>query len=206
MINALLVAAALAGSIALPRYEAGDAFIFTGGKVERVRRTEGQVVVWSGRGMAQWKRSANPIVPILEWKFMNGEGRRKVGGNPDALWPLERGRAVRFRIVTEVVRDKRHLRSVSLWSCSVGTIAPVEVPAGVFDAFPIICDRYSASNMRLAERVLTDWSPDVGHYVRRRSTLYATGATTDARLVAALSGESATTARISALAEQAARN
>ncbi len=200
---ALLIAATTPAVAALPSYEPNDAFIYTGGKVERVRQIDRDFVIWSGRGKASWRRSRNPIIPILEWKFMASEGRRSVGGKPDSLWPLQAGHSIRFRVVTDIRRDKRRARSVALWTCSVGAIAPVTVPAGIFDAFPILCDRYSAKSMRLAERIITDWAPDVGHHVRRRSTLYASGATTETKLVAALRGDSATMMRIEAIADKA---
>lgn len=192
--------------VALPSYEPNDAFIYTGGKVERVRQIDGDFVIWSGRGKASWRRSRNPIIPILEWKFMASEGQRSVGGKPDSLWPLRAGHSIRFRVVTDVRRDKRHARSVALWACSVGAMKPVTVPAGIFDAFPILCDRYSAKSMRLAERIITDWAPDVGHYVRRRSTLYASGETTETQLVATLRGDGATMMRIDAIADHAPSN
>jgi hypothetical protein len=57
--------------------------------------------------------------------------------------------------------------------------------------------------MRLVERVQWDWAPELGHYVRRRVTLYADGTTTEIRLAAALSGDGATTRRLRALAAKA---
>ena len=201
MLFQLLAAATAAAQVPLPEYRPGDAFIFTGGRVERVRHVQGAALSSSARGRASWIRSRNPVVPILGWRFADGEGRRTIGGDPGGLWPLRDGGSVRFRMVTEFVREKKRLRAVALWSCRTGASAPVSVPAGTFDALPIVCERYSPTTMRLAERIRFDWAPEVGHYVRRQSTLYASGEKSDYRLVAALTGESATEARISALAE-----
>lgn len=57
--------------------------------------------------------------------------------------------------------------------------------------------------MRLAEHISWDWSPDVGHYVRRRAVRYANGASNEIVLKAALSGEVADVERLRALSERA---
>ncbi|HEX8258022.1 MAG TPA: hypothetical protein VF589_10340 [Allosphingosinicella sp.] len=197
---ALLLAA---GAAQLPSYEPGDAFVFNDGRVERVRGVSGERVTWSGIGRTTYERSANPIVPILAWKVAGVGGRRDVGEAARRLWPLAPGKTARFPAVTIVDGKGGARRSAAFWKCGVGRPAPVAVPAGTFEAWPIQCERYSASTMRLVERVQWDWAPELGHYVRRRVTLYADGTTTEIRLAAALSGDGATTRRLRALAAKA---
>ncbi|HEV2746435.1 MAG TPA: hypothetical protein VGW34_03950 [Allosphingosinicella sp.] len=204
MIGVLLLSAAIgAAPPVLPEYEVGDAFVFSDGRVERVRQVRADRVVWSGLGRSTYERSRNPVVPILAWNVAGVAGHRQIGEAADALWPLRPGKSVRFRAVTQVDRKGARRRSVAFWKCGVGAPGTVTVPAGRFEAWPIQCERYSAATMRLVERVQWDWSPELSHYVRRRVTLYFDGSTSEIRLAAALAGDAATKARLRALSAQA---
>lgn len=77
------------------------------------------------------------------------------------------------------------------------------VAAGTFDTYPVKCDRYSSTTMRLLEQREWDYAPDLGHYVRRVTVNYLRGTTRTVELVAALSGPAATKARLSALSRNA---
>ena len=198
----LLALAAAAAAPELPSYEPGDAFVFSDGRVERVRAVAGDRVTWSGLGRNRYERSRNPVVPILAWKVAGVAGRREVGSAAARLWPLAPGKTVRFSAVTEV-EGKDGRRSSAFWKCGVGRPGSVTVPAGTFEAWPIQCERYSAGTMRLIERVQWDWAPELGHYVRRRTTLYADGTSSEIGLTAALLGDEASTARLRALSASA---
>lgn len=191
-----------AASAQLPDYQVGDAFVFSDGRVEQVRRIEGDTVLWSGLGKNRYWRSRNPITPILAWKVAEAEGKRTVSAAADDLWPLAPGKSVRFRAVTEIRKGRKTRRSVAFWKCATGVAGTVTVPAGTFEAWPIQCDRYSSASMRLAERVSWDWSTELGHYVRRRVTRYSNGATSEIVLEAALPAEIATIQRLKALSER----
>ncbi len=206
--SVLLAAAAAAATLAaapLPAYAPGDAFVYSDGRVERVLSVAGDTIEWGGLGASHYRRNVNPVAPILAWRFNGGEGRRIVGRGAESLWPLLPGRSARFSVVSRIDRGGHVRRSVALWSCRVGRPGRVEVAAGAFDTLPIQCERYSPGTMRLAERVVWDWSPDLAHYVRRTVTLYANGSTSRIGLVAALSGETATLPRLAALSRQARR-
>ena len=69
----------------------------------------------------------------------------------------------------------------------------------------IACDRFSSWNMRLQERVTTDYAPDVGHYIRRTSIDYLAARTTTIALTSQLHGPAATRARLMALSAEATR-
>ncbi|HEX8667192.1 MAG TPA: hypothetical protein VF727_02330 [Allosphingosinicella sp.] len=200
MIAALVAAAATAAPASpLPDYRPGDAFVFSDGRVERVRRVEGDRVTWSGLGSRTYARSRNPVVPVLAWSLSGAEGERQVSAGAERLWPLRPGSSARFRVVTQIRQGKGSRRSVAFWKCGVGRETQTAVPAGTFRALPIRCERYSSSSMRLAERIEWDWSPEVGHYVRRRSTLYSNGSIRELTLFAALPAGSATLPRLRAL-------
>lgn len=206
---ALIAAAATAlpavPAIAMPRYERGDAFVFSDGRVERVIAADGERMTWAGLGGASYKRSRNFIVPVLQWRSGRASGLREVHGNPDALWPLDRPKSARFRVVTETKANPQATgkRSVSLWVCKTGKARMFSVPVGEYSAIPILCDRYSPTTMRLLERREWDYAPELGHYIRRVTINYLRGTTRTADLVAALSGPAANKARLAALSESA---
>lgn len=212
MLGLLLAGAAAATAlpsgpapIALPDYEGGDAYVFSDGRVERVVSSSGDTVIWAGLSGPSYTRSRNFIVPVLSWRSGRGTGSREVHGNPDALWPMVRPRSVRFRVVSETraTPEASLKRSVALWVCKSGKLRSFTVKAGIFEAIPVVCDRYSSTTMRLIERREWDYAPELGHYVRRVTINYLRGTRREVELVAALSGPAASSARLSALSRQA---
>jgi hypothetical protein len=203
---ALLTATAVAAAAAdLPRYTPGDAFVFSDGRVERVIADNGAQLTWAGISGSSYRRSRNFVVPVLQWRSGRGTGRREVRGNPDALWPITKGRSARFRVISETraTPQSGKKRSVSLWVCKTGKPRDFTVAAGTYNAVPVLCDRYSPTTMRLLERREWDYAPELGHYVRRVSVNYLRGTTRSAELVAALSGPAASKARLTALSRKA---
>jgi hypothetical protein len=198
---------ALTAVVPLPEYNPGDAFVFSDGRVERVVETDGDRMTWAGLSGPSYVRSRNFIVPVLSWRRGRGTGMREIRGEPDALWPVDDRNSVRFRVVTEtrVNPQARAKRSVSLWMCKTGKRREFTVPAGTFGTIPVLCDRYSTTSMRLLERRAWDYSPEVGHYIRRTTVNYLRGTSRSIELVAALSGPAASTARLTALARSARR-
>lgn len=207
MLTLFAATAALAAPVALPRYDAGDAFVFSDGRVERVVADDGEQMIWAGLTGPNYTRSRNFIVPVLQWRNGRSTGTRAVRGNPDALWPIDRSKSARFRVITETQATPQspRKRSVSLWVCKTGKTKPLTVPAGTYNAFPVVCDRYSPTSMRLLERREWNYAPDLGHYVRRAGINYLRGTNSSVELVAALSGPSATKARLTALSRNARR-
>jgi hypothetical protein len=207
MMLALLSATAIALPVptGLPRYRPGDAFVYSNGRVEQVVEADRETTAWRGLTGASYIRSRNFVVPVLQWRSGRGSGRREVRGKPDELWPLDRPRSTRFRVITETRVNPRAgpKRSVSLWVCKTGKAKPFTVAAGTFDAVPVLCDRYSPTTMRLLERREWDYAPALGHYVRSVSVNYLRGTSRKIELVAALSGPAATKARLRALSQQA---
>lgn len=205
MMLGLLAAAALVAPVEMPRYQKGDAFIFSDGRVERVIADDGDRLVWAGLSGSSYRRSRNFVVPVLQWRSGRGTGRREVRGNPDALWPIGKSKSARFRVITETRANPQASakRSVSLWECKSTKPRQFTVAAGTYDTIPVKCDRYSPTTMRLLEQREWDYAPELGHYVRRVTVNYLRGTTRTAELVAALSGPAASKARIAALARDA---
>ena len=201
----LLAAATLAVPVELPRYQKGDAFVFSDGRVERVIADSGDRLVWAGLSGSSYRRSRNFVVPVLQWRSGRGTGKREVRGNPDALWPIGKSKSARFRVITETRANPQASpkRSVSLWECKTAKPKQFTVAAGTFATIPVKCDRYSPTTMRLLEQREWDYAPELGHYVRRVTVNYLRGTTRSAELVAALSGPAASKPRLAALAREA---
>lgn len=79
----------------------------------------------------------------------------------------------------------------------------VTVSFGTYQTIPFSCDRYSATTMRLIERLEWDYAPALNHYVQRSAVDYYRGTRTTIKLVAALSGPSANRRRLAAIAREA---
>lgn len=207
MLALLAATVALPGPVALPDYTPGDAYVYSDGRVERVIGPDGDRMVWAGLSGPSYRRSRNFIVPVLEWRSGRGSGTREVRGDPDALWPIDRSKSARFRIITETKANPQAAskRSVSLWVCKTSKAKSFTVAAGTYSAIPVLCDRYSTTSMRLVERREWDYAPELGHYIRRVSVNYLRGTTQSVELVAALSGPAASKARLTALSRSARR-
>lgn len=212
MAHALAWFAAFAASYAglpaaaapLPRYEPGVAYIYDNGRVEQVRAVKGRTVTWAARSGRTYDRALNPVTPILSWSFRGESGVRRVVGEPDRLWPLRPGSAVRFRTVNDV-RDAqgRNRRSVHLWTCAVLAPEQTDTPAGRFLTKPVQCDRYSPGTMRVLERITWFYADEIGHYVARDARDMRDGDAEIYRLHAVLPAWEANPRRIEAVAREA---
>ena len=204
-LGALAVTSVSAPPAELPTYTVGDAFIFSDGRVEQVVGIAGDLVTWRGLQGTPYQRSRNFVTPPSSWRMDQGEGRRFPSEHAAELWPLVPGKSVRFTVINETRRasDKPWERNMSLWSCKVGPRHATTTPAGSFPVMTIGCDLYSPFNMRLLERVAWDYSPDVGHYVRRTNVDYLAARTATIVLTSELHGVAATRPRLVALASKA---
>lgn len=208
MIGSALIAAALATAtpaMPLPQYEVNDAFVYTDGRVERVRSVKGTKVVWSGLNDQRYTRSRNFIVPVLKWRAGRGSGERRIVGNPDKLWPLDGSKRARFRAIaeTKLKAQSRPKRAMTFWTCGSDDVRQSTVPAGTFSVIPVRCERYSATTMRLIERIEWEFAPELGHYVQRSDTDYLRGTKRNISLYAALRGPAAEKRRLAALSKAA---
>lgn len=197
--------AAVPTIVPMPRYSVNDAFVYSDGRVERVRAIRGNRITWAGLNNVGYTRSRNFSTPILNWRFGKGTGRREIVGEANSLWPLAKPKTVRFRAITYTKQKPTSgvHRAVTLWTCSSKKPDTTQTPLGPFATIPVICDRYSATSMRLIERIEWNYSPDLRHYVRRSSVDYYRGTRTTILLTAALSGPAANSRRLAALSRAA---
>lgn len=177
----------------------GTVFIFDDGRVERYLRQDGSDLVWATRRGREYVRAANPVLPILRWDIGANSGRHEVFGNADGVWPPAEGGRAQFRVLSDVRNGDERRRQSQAWTCKVDSLQNVSVPAGVFQAWPISCERFSVNSMRLLQRRTWWWSEDLGHHVRRRYQDLRTGEVSEIALCAALPELRASEARIDAL-------
>lgn len=212
MTGPITIAAALAAAspdavpnIPMPQYEVNDAFVYTDGRVERVRAVRGSNVIWSGLTSQRYTRSRNFILPVLKWRAGRGSGERKIVGNPDKLWLLNGSARARFRAIAETVRNAqaRPRRAITFWTCGSQAARMSTVPVGTFSVIPVRCERYSATTMRLLERIEWEYAPEIGHYVKRSDTDYLRGINRSISLYAALRGPAGERRRLAALSRAA---
>ena len=191
----------------LPTYSEGDTFIFSNGRVEYVADATDGAILWRSRKGREYYRSTNFVVPILEWDYADRSGERMVTGAPDALWPLEVGNKTQFQTVTKTQDEKGRLtgRRAEFWKCAVRAFENVETMAGAFEAYRIICDRYSANTMTALRRIVWHFAPEIGHYVKREDIRMRTGVRRTYTLAASLSGYDANPARIRSLVREVRR-
>lgn len=185
----------------LPDYQQGDTFIFDNYRVEHVVQAGQSKIEWRSRLDHHYKSDRNFIIPILQAKMESRSNLRKVIGNPNTLWPLKPGNQIRFSVFNEVSDELTHaqFRELQLWHCYVEPQRDIQITAGKFATFPILCDQYSANNMRPFKRLTWFYSPIIGHYIRRQSNNLITGEITVFSLFATLPGSQANDPRIQAV-------
>ena len=201
------VFAARAQEAEAPSYEPGDTFIYSNGSVERYMGEGEGAFLWQTLSGRVFVRDPNFFVPILSWQTTTTRGERILTGHPERVWPLgDRHRAsftvagdIDLREEDESWDDATAHREVQQWRCRVGAREHLTVPAGDFDAFPIVCDRFSATTMRVLRRQTWYYAPDVGHYIRRVDVSFSSGEERTRDLLAALPERFASDARVRAI-------
>lgn len=190
-----------------PFYEPGDTFIYSNGAVERFTGESAEGLNWQTLSGRTYVRDRNFFVPILGWQTSTTRGARHLSGTPGRVWPLSERHRANFTVAGDVeIRegdegwaDAASHREVQHWRCRAGAMEHLTVPAGAFEAYPIVCDRYSASSMRVLRRQTWYYAPDVGHYVRRVDVSFSSGEESSRDLLAALPARFANEARVRAI-------
>jgi hypothetical protein len=185
----------------LPQYELADTFVYDNGRVEQLVSMSGDKLTWSAFEGRQYVRDRNFVVPLLHWETVESNGTRRVSPEAGSLWPLQPGKTVRFRVLTDVtVQVKegaaRRRRRAELWSCRVLPPASITIPAGTYDALEIRCEQFSSRTMRIVSEERWYYSEEVGHYVSRSWADLSTGRRGGYSLIARLRGIDANPRRI----------
>lgn len=194
------------GSAGVP-YKKGDAFIYDTGRVEIYAGRTNKGLTWKSLSGRQYVRDDSFFVPILDVNRKNKRVSSEVRGDVDKPWELKPGARARFSVVSDVERREKGAkwdtaesrRSAEFWECRVGQARTVAVPAGSYASYPVRCDRYSASSMRVLKREIWYYAPKLGHYVRRETVSFGSGKSSERNLVAALPAHQASKKRIRAI-------
>lgn len=197
----------------LPAYEPADTFIYDNGRVEQLISMSGDQLTWSAFEGRQYVRDRNFVLPLLQWNTAESKGSRRVSSEAGSLWPLQAGKSVRFRVVSDYVLHAKEgqqvkegpgvrRRRAELWSCRVLPAAAIMVPAGTFEATEIRCEQFSSRTMRLISEERWYYSEDIGHYILRSWSDVSTGRRGNYALVARLSGLEANPRRIRSILAQ----
>jgi hypothetical protein len=202
-----LAVAGAAHATQLPQYELQDTFVYDNGRVEQLVSVSGDALTWSAFEGREYVRDRNFIIPLLQWKTVESNGTRRASAEVRSLWPLEPGKTVRFRVLTDAnvqVKEgsSQRRRRTELWSCRVLRPAPVTVPAGTFEAHEIRCERFSPRTMRIISEERWYYSEEVGHYISRSWVDLSTGRRASYSLVASLHGIEANPRRIRSILSQ----
>lgn len=151
------------------RYMVGDSFTFDNPILTwTVVSVEGEKVYWRSDQGDEQVTGHDPLMPALEWKNPgSGGGRRVISDIKGALFPLTDPGNMTFtsRVENWTVKDGQAtppLKWEYNWSCSVAGEETVEVPAGKFETYKVICGRYKPTELEFF------YSPEIGHYVVMR--------------------------------------
>ncbi len=166
------------GLDAPPGFEVGDTFEF-----DNPDATWTVVAIEDGR--AQWESDSgdaqvtdmNPLLPALEWSSeTQGSGKRLISGVEGNLFPLTVGAKTTFK--STVSMDRPPYAWEADWTCEVTGARQIEVPAGSFNTFEVVCTRAGVDENRFY------YAPDLGHWVISATREKADGPLRSRQLVA----------------------
>lgn len=131
-------------SAPLPRYAPGDTFTYVeGGQTvrEQVLTTTPDKVVWTNDSGTVWTTTYDVSSPVLSWSGDPelGRGKQEIEGGTSNLFPMNKGSAVDYTVVGQAERrpDGWRVRH----SCKVVDGVPLDVQAGRFFTYEIVCQR-----------------------------------------------------------------
>ncbi len=157
------------GTEAPGRYMVGDSFTFDNPQETwTVVSIEGERVYWRSDRGDEHVTGHDPLMPALEWKFVGeGGGRRQFSDIKGSLFPLKKGNLLTYTSSVEnwTVKDGVREQPQSWqynWSCNVAGTERMEVPAGSFDTYKVVCGRYKPSEIEFF------YAPRIGYFVVMR--------------------------------------
>ncbi|UCH73087.1 MAG: SPOR domain-containing protein [Rhodospirillales bacterium] len=151
------------------RYMVGDSFTFDNPQETwTVVSIEGERVYWRSDRGDEHVTGHDPLMPALEWKFVGkGGGRREFTDVKGSLFPLKKGNILTYTSNVEnwTIKDGVRQQPQSWqynWSCNVAGTERMEVPAGGFDTYKVVCGRYKPSEIEFF------YAPRIGYFVVMR--------------------------------------
>lgn len=141
-----------------PHYDAGDAYVWSNGRVETVVRVAGNKLFWRVDNGVSFTADRNFMIPPSNWTGPSGTGEANAHLNAGEFWPLATNSVFTFE-----VEDNGQLES---WQCRTAGTENASVPAGKFAVVALTCDRDSAPPGEWVQRIW-HYAPAVRHYVAR---------------------------------------
>jgi hypothetical protein len=151
------------------RYMVGDSFTFDNPQETwSVVSIEGERVYWRSDRGDEHVTGHDPLMPALEWKFVGqGGGGRQFTDIKGSLFPLKKGNRLTYTSNVEnwTLKDGVRQQPQSWqynWSCNVAGTEAMEVPAGNFDTYKVVCGRYKPNEIEFF------YAPRIGYFVVMR--------------------------------------
>jgi len=170
--NARIQTVALAPA-PLPAYRAGDLFTYRDEKGRTVTR---EVVAstperseWVTESGYRFTKKADIFVPRIAWDGPSSRGEAVAVKVEGGLWPLAYKK--RSTITIDYRKTDKKTGEVTryseLWRCKVNRPRKLEVPAGSFDAYKVVCKRHDRVTDAVTRTHIWYYAPAIGHYVQR---------------------------------------
>lgn len=160
-------AAVAKGAAPMPLYEIGDAFVWSNGVTETVSRIGGGLVQMNDNGGGEKSLQGHFVLPPQSWAKGEVAGRTEADKTADEAWPLTGNMKSQFSI--KAVIQSPGAPPTDEWSgewrCSSKGREKAPVPAGMFDAHVIQCERKDPPTGGWSRRIW-HYVPEINHYVR----------------------------------------
>ena len=152
----------------LPSYLPGEFFVYDSGLTMIVTDNSNGTIRWKYGNGAVSSGYRNFLVPQLSWEGESSKGERVTPASQDLLWPLKTNNSAQFGITQTSVDKTNGLTEETKrkWECSVSGTERISVPAGNFDTYRVVCNRYTTDSNSWRGRHTYFFSPDIRHYVR----------------------------------------
>jgi hypothetical protein len=151
-----------------PRYELGNTFVYSDGRVETIVGVSGDKIRWQSNRGTIFTTYRDFVLPLASWVSAGERGQTILGAQRETLWPLEPGKKNSFSVRTIVQisdRPDNISDTVEQWHCQVEQVEKISVVAGTFDTLKVVCRRSARESLPQLTRVWY-YAPRVGHYVR----------------------------------------
>lgn len=161
----------------LPEYAAGTTFVYSDGTWDRVVEANASFVIWENNLGNRYLSATDFTYRPAKWENKGLKGHRTFAPSDylfsedfGSLWPLAIGNRTNFDEKSKWgVPGIYEKHSEAVWKCTVKGTEQVEVPAGTFNTWNIVCSRYSktvrAGKTNLWEEKIFHYAPAVGHWV-----------------------------------------
>ena len=153
----------------LPTYGLGDSYQFSDGSGDAVISVGGDLIRWQAKN-GTYVTARDILLPRLAWDTGGETGERRITVGPLQMFPLEKGKGVKFN-ATRTVRQLGRDQPVTVqedWRCEVAGTASVATQAGDFQTWRVDCAMHETpavtGNGALQRSFY--YAPDIGFYVR----------------------------------------